>query len=141
MTPPPFRLEGLLRVRRVQEEQAVSVLADRRARLRDSDAVRERVLEELAGFGEPGTDVDTLRAVATARASIAARLGELRMQRSALLPEVEAAAALHAEARRRVRGLERLAAEHVRQADADELRAEQNRLDELAPHRAGGKGR
>jgi flagellar FliJ protein len=133
-----FRLEGLLRVRRVQEEQAVSVLADRRARLRDSEALRERALQELAAFGDPGTDVDTLRAIAAARASSAARLGELRIRQQALLPEIDAAQAAHAEARRRVLGLERLEAEHERLVDAEELRAEQARLDELAGTRAGG---
>lgn len=133
-----FRLEGLLRVRRVQEEQAVSVLADRRARLRDSEALRDRAMQELAAFGDPGTDVDTLRAVAAARASSAARLGELRIRQQALLPEIDAAQAAHAEARRRVLGLERLEAEHERVAEAEELRAEQARLDELAGMRAGG---
>lgn len=141
MTPRGFRLEGLLRVRRVQEEQAVSVLADRRARLRDSDALRDRALQELAAFGEPGTDVDTLRAIAAARASSAARLGELATLRQALVPEVHAAQAAHAEARRRVRGLERLEAEHDRRAADEELRTEQLRLDELATTRAGGTGR
>jgi flagellar FliJ protein len=133
-----FRLEGLLRVRRVQEEQAVSVLADRRARLRDSDALRERAMEELAAFGEPGTDVDTLRAVAAARASSAARLGELRIRRQALVPEVDAAQSAHAEARRRVLGLERLEAAHERRVAAEDLRAEQARLDELAAARRSG---
>jgi flagellar FliJ protein len=136
-----FRLEGLLRVRRVQEEQAVSVLADRRARLRDSEALRERALHELAAFGDLGTDVDTLRAVAAARASSAARLGELRIRQQALLPEVDAAQAAHAEARRRVLGLERLEAEHERVLETEELRAEQARLDELAGTRAGGTDR
>jgi flagellar FliJ protein len=141
MTPPAFRLEGLLRVRRVQEEQAVSVLADRRARLRDSDALRDRALQELAAFGEPGTDVDTLRAIAASRASSAARLGELQARRQALVPEVDAARAAHAEARRRVLGLERLEAEHARETIAETLRAEQLTIDELATTRAGGTER
>lgn len=134
-----FRLEGLLRVRRVQEEQAVSVLADRRARLRDSEALRRRATEQLAAFGEPGTDVDTLRAIAAARASSAARLGELGARHHQLVPQVEAAQADHAEARRRVRALERLEAAHVQAVETAALRTEQLRLDELAATRAAGR--
>ncbi|WP_350348553.1 flagellar export protein FliJ [Agromyces sp. G08B096] len=131
-----FRLDALLRVRRVQEEQARSVLAGRNARLRDSDALRTRALHELAAFGEPGTDLDTLRAVAAGRASIEARLGELRMLRAAQAAEAEEARAAHEAADRRVRALERLETAHLTAAAAEDLRAEQLRLDELGSARA-----
>lgn len=135
-----FRLDGLLRVRRVQEERSASVLASRTARLRDSEALRSRALRELAAYGEPSTELETLRAIAAARAASEALLGELRLATARIESEVDEARLAHEEARRRVRTLERMETVHVSAESEAELRLEQNRLDEIAGGRAARRG-
>lgn len=130
-----FRLDGLLRVRRVQEERTASVLASRTARLRDSEALRSRAMRELAAYGEPGTRLETLRAIAAARASSEAMLAELRLAGARLEDEVDEARIALGEARRRVRTLERMELAHVEAEQEAELKHEQNRLDEIASGR------
>ena len=130
-----FRLDGLLRVRRVQEERTASVLASRTARLRDSEALRSRAMRELAAYGEPGTRLETLRAIAAARASSEAMLAELRRAGARLEDEVDEARIALGEARRRVRTLERMELAHVEAEQEAELKHEQNRLDEIASGR------
>ncbi|MGX5697753.1 flagellar export protein FliJ [Agromyces soli] len=130
-----FRLDGLLRVRRAQEERTASVLAARTARLRDSEALRSRAMRELAAFGEPGTTLEALRAVAAARASSEAMLAELRLAGARLEDEVDEARLALGEARRRVRTLERLEQAHRSAEQEAELKHEQNRLDEIASGR------
>ncbi|MFK4731499.1 flagellar FliJ family protein [Agromyces mediolanus] len=131
-----FRLDGLLRVRRVQEERTASVLASRTAKLRDSEALRARAQRELSAYGEPGTQLETLRAIAAARASSEAMLAELLAASTLLEAEVDEAKLTHDEARRRVRTLERMEAAHAEAELETELRVEQNRLDEIASGRA-----
>lgn len=130
-----FRLDGLLRVRRVQEERTASVLASRTARLRDSEALRSRAMRELAAHGEPGTRLETLRAIAAARASSEAMLAELRLAGARLEDEVDEARIALGEARRRVRTLERMELAHAEAEQEAELKHEQNRLDEIASGR------
>lgn len=134
-----FSLAGLLRVRRIQEDLAQGALAERTATLRESEAVRERALRHLAGFGEPGLSLETLRAIAVARAAGAAMLAELQTHRSGLESDVAEARAAHREARIRTRGIERLEAAHTARIDAEALRAEQLRLDELGSARAANR--
>lgn len=135
-----FRLDGLLRVRRVQEERTASVLASRTAKLRDSEALRARAQRELSAYGEPGTQLETLRAIAAARASSEAMLAELLAASTLLQAEVDEAKLTHDEARRRVRTLERMEAAHVEAELETELRVEQNRLDEIANGRRARGG-
>lgn len=136
---PRFSLAGLLRVRRIQEDQAQGVLAERNAKLRESDAVRDRALRHLSGFGEPGMSLETLRAVAAARAAGAGLLGELQTRRTGLELGVTEARAAHREARVRTRGIERLEAAHAARTHAEDLRAEQLRLDELGAARSANR--
>lgn len=136
---PRFSLAGLLRVRRIQEDQAQGVLAARNARLRENDAVRERALRHLAGFGEPAMSLETLRAVAAARAAGAGMLGELQIRRAGLEAGAAEARTAHREARIRTRGIERLESSHAARALAEDLHAEQLRLDELGAARSANR--
>ena len=131
-----FSLSGLLRVRRIQEDHAQGVLAAHNGRVHGSEAQRERAMRHLGAFGEPGTSLETLRAVAAARAASAAMLGEWATLHDAL--ERSAAEARHelAEAHARARGLERLETAHDAQLAEDDLRAEQSRLDEIPAARS-----
>lgn len=136
---PRFSLAGLLRVRRIQEDQAQGVLAERNAKLREHDAVRDRALRHLAGYGGPETSLETLRAVAAARATGAAMLSELQLRRDGLQRGAAEARTAHLEARIRTRGIERLEAAHSARVAAEELRVEQLRLDELGSSRAANR--
>ncbi|MGH3705782.1 MAG: flagellar FliJ family protein [Agromyces sp.] len=137
-----FSLSGLLRVRRIQEDQAQGVLAARNGRLRDNEAVRERALRHLEAFGEPGTSLETLRAVAAARAASAAMLGEWEIRQESLERSAAEARVEHAAAHARTRGIERLETAHAAHVAEADLKAEQSRLDELTASRtATGKGR
>lgn len=127
-----FRLASLLRIRRTQEEQAGGVLAERTARVRDARALRERATQHLAGYGEPGTELVNLRAIAASRASAHAMLGELRELEAALAADAEAAREHHRAARGRTRRLEKLETAHLVRLRGEDVRREQATLDELA---------
>lgn len=133
-----FRLEQVLRVRRLQEEQARGELADARRRLDGSSARLRQALEAYqarmderlqAPTGEALVERD--RRAALARGVTAARVAEanaLLTFRTSLDQWQEAA--------RRVQGLERLDERHRSEHEIELDRAEQVVVDDLAAARA-----
>lgn len=136
-----FPLAGLLRVRGAQERVAAEQLSRASAERAEVEA---RTREAVTGLAEIGTQVDdaaTLLAMAAARAAGRSALSDLQvlaeLRRGA---EAEARSA-HVEARRELKGLERLETSHRADAARTELAAEQLALDEIAVARtARGEG-
>jgi flagellar FliJ protein len=132
-----FRLLGLLRLRKLQEDGVRAELARTRAvesqRRRDQQRVR-------SVLGESAVDVSSVEAVqsiAAARASSSSMLGEfeqLLAQDAAAVVEAEAA---YAEAKTRTTQLEKLEEQHAARARREQLRGEQKSLDEHASRRKG----
>lgn len=127
-----FRLAGLLRLRKLQEDAVRAELARGRA----TEVTRRRNAQRVRGvLGESAVDassVEAVQSIAAARASSSSMLGEL----DALLQQdqaaVLAAEAAHAEAKTRTTQLEKLEEQHAARERRTELRAEQSRLDEHA---------
>ncbi|UUT36057.1 hypothetical protein [Microbacterium elymi] len=127
-----FSLAGLLRVRSVQEREAAQRLS-RAAVEANQTAARDRRLRAALGGADPETmDSASLAALAASRASARAMLADVSALSALQQQEVRTARTAHDARRREVRGLEKLAQAHLRQVRADELRAEQVELDEIA---------
>jgi flagellar FliJ protein len=127
-----FGLAGLLRVRGLAEQRAAGDLA---AANRDLDTIRvrgSRARAALAGAGHDPADAAGLAAIVAARSSLHALLGDLAsLHDRAALGAAEARVAHHA-ARAETVSLEKLHQRHLAAEHADELRAEQAALDEIA---------
>jgi len=130
-----FPLAGLLRVRRLQEEQAAGGLAEANRRLRDADDARTEAYAALHDLPADAVDRATLTAIAAARASARSMLAELGAVEEARRAEADAAQAQYRAARERAAVLGKLEDRHAGLAAAEELRAEQVVLDELAGSR------
>ena len=131
-----FSLSGLLRVRSAQERIAAEALSRSTAQRVRAEAGETGAQASLAEIAEEVGDSATLLAMAAARAAGRSMLGDLQTLTALRRGEEEAAKAVHIEARRELKGLERLeTAERARRTSA-ELRAEQTVLDEIAVGRA-----
>ncbi|WP_449408345.1 hypothetical protein [Microbacterium maritypicum] len=130
-----FTLSGLLRVRGAQERVAAEDLSRATSARVHAEAAERSAVTSLAEISERIDDSATLLAMAAARAAGRSTLADLQalveMRRAS---EGEAKAA-HVEARRDLRGLERLAEAHRTAAVREELATEQAILDEVATTR------
>ncbi|MEV7618584.1 hypothetical protein AB0N59_00435 [Microbacterium sp. NPDC089321] len=135
-----FSLAGLLRVRSIQERAAAQELS--RAVIEENQTrARERHLRAaLAATDSDAVDVRSLAAMAAARVAGRSMLADLESLAQAQRQAVDDAQSAHSDARREVRGLDRLAAAHAARAQADALRAEQHELDEIALRRGAEGG-
>lgn len=133
-----FRLAALLRLRHAQQDQAGAALAAAGDRMREAADARLRARRTLADAPTTVTDAATLSAVAASRASTRGMLVELDAVAEQRRSDLEAAQAEYATARRAALGLEKLETRHAAEAAADELRAEQVVLDEIATTRRPG---
>lgn len=123
-----FRLASLLKVRRIQEDQAAAELTQARqsARRVQRRAADEReLLEDLGGQS-------ALAAAGIARASAARQLAEIRSAQQVADGEVEAAERALTLARQSLRSVELLKERHDENLRGLQARAEQHLLDELA---------
>lgn len=127
-----FPLAGLLRLRHLEEDQAASHLAAANSRLEESSVLRERARTALGGTPAGVVSIESLYAVAAARASTRGMLADLdalgRRHESA---QEEAQTHFDA-ARAQSLRMEKLARRHQASAAADELRDEQIIIDEIA---------
>ena len=130
-----FSLIGLLRLRHAQQGQAAATLADANERLREASDRRMAARRTLDDGPIEVTDAAMLSALAAARASTRGMLTELDAVTERRRADADAAQAAYATARRAALGLEKLEARHAEQAAADDLRAEQVVLDEIATTR------
>lgn len=131
-----FPLSALLRVRGVQERAAAASLSNARAASADAESAVERAVSSLSDIATEIDDPATLLAMAAARSSGQAALADLRVLAQVRQDAAEAAALAHVEARRELKGLERLESAHRESERAEERRVEQNVLDEIAVVRA-----
>lgn len=127
-----FTLAGLLRLRRVEEDRRAVELNS----ARESEAIGiARTHRVRAALSESGADAESyasLVSIAATRASTAEMLVELGEIDAAAAGEVASAVTAHANAHRRTLGLEKLEARFEKQRAAEELKAEQRLLDDLA---------
>lgn len=127
-----FPLAGLLRVRGAQERVAAEHLSRASAERAQAETAAQTAITSLADISAQIDDPRALMAMAAARAAGRSALSDLQalvdMRRSA---ESEARSA-HVEARRDLKGLERLESTHRVETAKAELAAEQTALDEIA---------
>lgn len=127
-----FPLAGLLRVRGAQERVAAEHLSRASAERAHAETAEQTAITSLADISAQIDDPRALMAMAAARAAGRSTLSDLQalveMRRSA---ESEARSA-HVEARRDLKGLERLETTHRVETAKAELAAEQTVLDEIA---------
>ena len=134
-----FPLLGLLRVRTVQQEQAAVVAA---TAVRHANSVRVRrqaVVDELGRSADTPANPEVMMAIAAARSSSRGMLAELESLIALADADAAAAKASLAEARSKTIPLEKMELRHRNDAFAEDLRIEQNTLDEIATnswHRA-----
>ncbi|MCW4385731.1 flagellar export protein FliJ [Salinibacterium sp. SYSU T00001] len=126
-----FSLAGLLRLRQVQQELAAGKVSTARGRLDANAASIERARIALGASSTDITSTATLYAVAAGRASLRSTLADLEALETTLLAEVQAAAEEFGRARTSAIGLEKLEKKHAEELAAEEIKAEQDALDEL----------
>jgi flagellar FliJ protein len=126
-----FSLAGLLRLRRLEEDQAASVFGAAASRHAGITARTERALADLDALTAEVDSLAVLQSVAAARASSTAMLAELQALTASAAAERDTAELAFGAARARTLGLEKLEARHAAAVHAAELAAEQVVLDEL----------
>jgi len=127
-----FSLAGLLRLRKLEEDQRAAELNSARDRESVGLARTRRIRRTLAEGHEDPVAHASLASIAATRAtsaSMLSELGELDRQNAA---EVESAASAHADAHRKTLGLEKLEERFEEQQRTEQLRAEQLLLDDLS---------
>ncbi|MET0934133.1 MAG: flagellar export protein FliJ [Mycetocola sp.] len=135
-----FSLAGLLRLRRIREDQAAGGLAAANARVREN---AERTAQVRSSLGEAGTEVSNtaaLNAVSTARASTRSMLAELNALAVLRQTAADESAAEFAAARSQSVRIEKLALRHGERVAQQDLHAEQIVLDEIASRSWFAKG-
>jgi flagellar FliJ protein len=127
-----FTLAGLLRLRKLQEDQAAAALSGARGRAEEVRSRGRRLRGTLDANSAEAHSVDHLLAIAAARASTSSMLLELEALGRATADEEARALADHQETRRRALTLEKLEARHEAAEAVERGIEEQRMLDELA---------
>jgi flagellar protein FliJ len=138
-----FSLAGLLRLRKLEEDQRAVELNSARDREAVGLARTRRIRRALAEGHEDPAAHASLASIAATRASSATMLGELGELDRENAAEVARAVDAHADAHRKTLGLEKLETRFDEQKRAAELREEQLLLDDLSSrawHAAQGEG-
>lgn len=134
-----FPLAGLLRVRQVEHDVAVSRLGRTTAQRQATTDQRMRMAGGLAASGTDAVDAASLTAIAAARAAAGSMLAALDAREQEQRLEEERAAAEVRDAVRRARGIEKLEARHRETVVAEDLRLGQIELDEIAGRTGGDR--
>ena len=132
-----FRLAGLRRLRRLQEDQVAAELARSAAQRQRAEKRTENARAQLAGSDlDTGGSAQMFRAAVAARAALSANV--LTAQAAAEVAHTQEAQAQGewSVARARTKTLDKLAERHRAADELAEGRAEQHVLDELATQRA-----
>lgn len=131
-----FRLAGLLRLRRLQEDQAAAVLARANAERQDAVDHRDETAEMLAGTIFPAHGDELVwRAAVAGRASLTGLTMEATAALAAVEARVDQATGEWSAARTRATTLSKLEERHEVLVRAEEEAAEQLVLDEAASRR------
>jgi hypothetical protein len=126
-------------VRQVQERAAAQRLARATVEANQTAAREQRLRRALGGSDDDPRDARSLAALAASRAAGRSLLADLTALQTLQQEGVASARAEHHEARRETKGLTKLADAHERRWLAEQLRAEQIELDEIAGRRAVGE--
>ncbi|WP_186307503.1 flagellar FliJ family protein [Microbacterium sp. 1.5R] len=127
-----FTLSGLLRVRGAQERLAAEELSRASSERRRAEAAAHAGALSLSEISSRIDDASTLMAMAAARAAGRSALGDLQTLVELTREAEGAAKTAHVEARRELKGLERLETAHRAEARREEIATEQAALDEIA---------
>lgn len=127
-----FPLAGLLRVRDAQERVAAEEHTRTASALLQAEAAQQGAVVSLSEISARVDDAQTMLAMAAARAAGRSALSDLQTLAELRRAEEAEAKASHLEARRRLRGLERLEGAHRADSVRAEQHAEQVALDEIA---------
>ncbi|OMH23522.1 hypothetical protein BKD30_11335 [Tersicoccus phoenicis] len=128
----PFRLAGLLRLRRLNEDTAAARWGAAAAEHRAVRARRDGMYGHAAAGSAAPDSMVSLRAIAAARSSTIALLAELDAAVATAADEERALRDAWTAARIATAGLEKLEERHDARTVEQELAAEQAALDELA---------
>ena len=132
-----FPLAGLLRLRALAEERAAAELALARREQASAEHRARETAERLSGAVMPAEgDHLAWHAAVAGRAALGALLVERRTEVVHAQDASDDRAQTWTDARQRVRTLERLEERHDEEQRAEEARAEQKVLDEVAGRRA-----
>lgn len=135
-----FSLAALLRIRRLQQDRAAAEVSTSRARAAAVADRRRFAQNSLASLTSGGTS-EELRWTAAARAASASTLGDLNVLADEMDQLVSEAAARLSETRAQTIMLEKLEARHDEAAVTEELRREQNVLDEMSSRPVDSRGK
>lgn len=134
-----FRLGGLLRLRRLEEERAAATLARANADRTAARERRSRVAMELSGASFDDGDSASFQAAVAGRASLMGLLEESALLLAMTTERADEAQQDWTERRTEVRTLEKLEERHDAAVVAEEGRAEQLLADEVALRGRGGQ--
>jgi len=133
-----FRLDGLLRVRRFEEDRAAAELAARTIECQEAEGRVVRAQHALADQGLSGrSDPQEWGLAVAGRVAATTALADARAARSGREAQQVAARGQWSEARTRSASLGKLADEHARREAHEEARREQATLDEIAIRAVG----
>lgn len=136
-----FRLQGLLNLRHLQEEQAAGRLAAAHADLHRVESNLEASKRRLEGCDLSNvTNGQTLAVSAAIRAGARLQIAEHQAKREYAQAMVDARQSEYAGARRQSATLEKLEDRHKSELFADDLHKEQVVLDEIASQRGNNAG-
>lgn len=135
-----FPLAGLLRLRRIHQDQAAGELAAANATLRSREADRGTAVASLDRSLSRVDSAQALAAVAAARASSRSMLRELEALETRSRADQGRAQADFSAARARTVSLEKLEDRHTAAVHAEDLRVEQLVLDEIATNARRPRG-
>lgn len=127
-----FPLAGLLGLRRLEEDEAAAALSAANTRAGAVQARRDATLRDLGSSSFEAADATALRMAAIARATSRSMLSDLAALSALAETETAQAQEDFQAARARTVGLEKLEDKHTAAALAEDLRAEQTALDEIA---------
>ena len=130
-----FPLAGLLRLRKLQQDQAALDLAEANARVAALEARHGRARSALGALGNSPQSIAALNAMAASRASSRSMLAELDALGRNHQESLDTAQSTYNSARAESVALEKLHARHAAALLAEDLRAEQTVLDEIAGDR------
>jgi flagellar FliJ protein len=128
----PFSLAALLRLRRLQQDSAAAEVSTARARAAEVASRRRYAQNSLSNLMSPSGSPETMRWTAAARAASASTLGDLSVLEDEWERRMAEARERLAESRAKTIALEKLEERHTEAATKEELRQEQNTLDEIS---------
>lgn len=132
-----FRLAGLLRLRKLQEEQAAAELGRANARRQRAEHTAEKAGRDLADHAfEPATELPVWRATVAARSALRQNVLLAGAAVNAAQQDVTQKEADWRASRVQAVPLEKLEEKHDKRVAAEDLRLEQIQLDEAATRRA-----